>query len=121
MSKREKQCKDCIHSVICDELEEFRDPLWFINTEEEFVCSYYTAEDVVPRSEVEVWINEVMDLKDDYSSLYKEINQSKQEVAREILGEIEKNLVTIDDVDFNRFRCIGARTFAELKKKYIGV
>ena len=40
------------------------------------------------------------------------------DVAREIFEEIERNLVTIDDVDFNRFRCIGARTFAELKKKY---
>ena len=49
-----------------------------------------------------------------------EVEKAKQDVAREILGEIEKNLVTINDVDFNRFRCIGARTFAELKKKYIG-
>lgn len=40
------------------------------------------------------------------------------EVAEEIFAEIEKNMVAIDDIDFNHFRAIGRRTFAELKKKY---
>ena len=47
------------------------------------------------------------------------------EVAREIFAEIERNMVAIDDADFNcffnRFRVIGARTFAELKAKYLEV
>lgn len=37
-------CRSCIHSAVCAELEEFRDPLWFINTEDAFICSYYDKE-----------------------------------------------------------------------------
>ena len=71
------------------------------------------AADVVPRAEVE---------KEYGNALQTAFNEGKlegeKEVAREIFAEIERNMVAIDDVDFNRFRAIGARTFAELKKKY---
>lgn len=39
-----KKCKTCVHSDVCQELEEFRDPLGWISTEGEFVCSYYDAD-----------------------------------------------------------------------------
>ena len=36
-----KKCETCTHNAVCQELEEFRDPLGWINTKDEFVCSYY--------------------------------------------------------------------------------
>ena len=46
MTKSEK-CANCIHDAVCEKLEEVRDPLGWINTEGEFVCSYSdTAFDV---------------------------------------------------------------------------
>lgn len=54
------QCKDCIHCAVCERLEEFRDPLGWINTEDEFVCSYYREDaDVVPKSDVEKIFEEI--------------------------------------------------------------
>jgi hypothetical protein len=83
--------------------------------------------DVVPRSEVEGLEkeNEILSksnktLAFSRTRIEAEIEKAKQEVAREIFEEIEKNMVTIDDIDFNRFRAIGRRTFEELKKKHIG-
>ena len=37
-----KKCGTCIHNAVCQELEEFRDPLGWISTKGEFICSYYT-------------------------------------------------------------------------------
>lgn len=50
--------------------------------------------------------------------LYNAGYRKSTDLAREIFEEIEKNMVAIDDIDFNHFRAIGRRTFAELKKKY---
>lgn len=51
-------------------------------------------------------------------ALYKADYRKATDVAREVFEEIEKNMVAIDDIDFNHFRAIGRRTFAELQKKY---
>ena len=48
-------------------------------------------------------------------ALYTAGYRKASDVAREIFEEIEKNMVSID---FNRFRAMGRRTFAKLKKKY---
>ena len=40
MAKAQK-CNSCIHNAVCEKLEEVRDPLGWVNTEGEFVCSYY--------------------------------------------------------------------------------
>lgn len=47
------RCEDCIHYGVCIELERYRDPLWFMNTKDEFCCSSYLPADVAPRAEVE--------------------------------------------------------------------
>ncbi len=78
--------------------------------------------DVVPRSEVErlreelekerVWANSMIDnLRDDI----RELRKAKQEVAREIFGEIEKNPVVMKSCIF-----IDKKGYNELKKKCIG-
>ena len=36
-----KKCDTCMHNAVCEKLEEFRDSLGWISTQEEFVCSYY--------------------------------------------------------------------------------
>ena len=41
--EKSKKCNACVHNAVCQELEEFRDPLGWISTEGEFVCSYYEA------------------------------------------------------------------------------
>ena len=52
------------------------------------------------------------------NEIYKKGYRKASDVAEKIFAEIEKNMVSIDDIDFNRFRAIGRRTFAEIKKKY---
>jgi hypothetical protein len=112
------QCKDCIHYAICEKLEEFRDPLGWVNTKDEFVCSYYHEDaDVVPKSEVDrlvdKWIGEEKLTQDEktlrlievlqdeakrYERYYfnheydKLIAETKQEVAREIIREADTAL-----------------------------
>lgn len=95
------RCKNCIHSAVCDELEEFRNPLWFINTKEEFICSYYTTEDVVPRSEVEVLQKKL----DDYKKFVGELRVIDDNYA--IIIDSENVTLTDDFV-------------TELKNKHIG-
>lgn len=86
--------------------------------------------DVVPRSECEKWYAEYHKVKEDlkqekmyHRSTEKladryliELKQAKQEVAREIFEDIEKHLI------FNTYgiATISNKTFAKLKKKYIG-
>ena len=36
-----KKCETCRHCGVCQELEDFRDPLVWVNTRGEAVCSYY--------------------------------------------------------------------------------
>ena len=51
--------------------------------------------------------------------MYNAGYRKASEVAREILEEIEKNMVVFGDATLSSyFRGIGYRTFAELKKKY---
>ena len=52
--------------------EEFRDPLGWINTEDEFVCSYYREDaDVVPKSEVESLLDELIKEAGEIADAYK--------------------------------------------------
>ncbi len=98
--------------------------------------------DVVPRSEVEEANLIIKQLTDQIKMLNDQIEQAKQEVAREIFEEIEEDLNNlikyykekrkyVTEVDYNELEqlcCdIKIRTFeerllkiAELKKKYIG-
>lgn len=39
--QNKKNCVNCIHNLVCEKLEEFRDPLHWVNTKGEFCCSYY--------------------------------------------------------------------------------
>lgn len=138
-----KNCKNCIHSAICDELEEFRDPLWFINTEEEFVCSYYTSENVVPRAKVERLQSILLQFtdivhkwgaKNNFDTteislvpiLEKEadsiINKAKQEVAGEIFEILEEIFKKYEQLYKNEicellFEDIGAEIYS--LKEYI--
>ena len=102
-------CKDnCIHYKVCmyKDLSEYKTEQILKDD-----CDYFMPKDVVPKSEYDR-------VRFNLKAVLDEIPETKQEVAREIFEEIERNFVSIDDVDFNRFRCIGARTFAELRKKY---
>ena len=38
-----KKCDTCVHNAVCEKLEEFRDSLGWVSTDDEFVCSYYNA------------------------------------------------------------------------------
>ena len=101
------RCEDCIHYEVCAELENFRDPLWFINTKDEFCCSRYLHADVVPRSEVEYWKEQCFN-----GCLDKAI--VKAAVAREIIGEI----LSTHTPDVDGFFTIHESELTELKKKY---
>jgi len=82
-------CEDCIHNEVCI----------YKNHE-----TYKT----------------VQDLKNDCPECVPTADVApKTEVAREILAEIEKNMVVFGDATLSTyFRGIGWKVFAELKKKY---
>ena len=40
-----RKCGTCVHSDVCSILEEVRDPLGWVDTQNEFVCSYYRKEE----------------------------------------------------------------------------
>ena len=82
------RCEDCIHFGVCMELENFRDPLWFITTKDEFCCSSYLCADVAPRADT----------------------------AREIFEEIDTMI--FGTIIPNDCAIISIAKLAELKKKY---
>lgn len=77
------------------------------------------TEDVVPRKQSENWkeiaIAYQKQFEDTYEDKQMAIKQAKQEVAREIFEELEKNPVVMQSCIF-----IDKKQYAELKKKYIG-
>ena len=65
--------------------------------------------DVVPKSEVER-------VYDNLKAVLEERAETKQEVAREIFEEIERNIINSNF----EFMFVNKKYFAELKKKYTG-
>ena len=77
------------------------------------------AEDVIPRSEVEKFIQEIDQIQKDKAEVnyLKEqlITKAKQEVAREIFEELEEMSEVCEYSEV-----VSWKSIAELKKKYIG-
>lgn len=100
-----KKCNTCIHNAVCQELENFRDSLGWINTKDEFVCSYYDK-----ASEVAEEI---------FAELEKEIElalDSNYKVKRDA-QDMNDTLVIYAEGKIDCLRGL-AYFIAELKKKY---
>lgn len=83
MLKIEK-CNQCIHNGICEQLEEYRDPLGFISTKDEFVCSHFTA-----LSDYAKLIFNEIDIALNFYKKYNPYNELLKSVIRKI-AEIKK-------------------------------
>lgn len=103
------RCEDCIHSEVCAELENYRDPLWFTNTKDEFCCSSYLPADVAPRAESEK-------LKADTAkAIFEEIDEGFDKIA--IVATNDPEYCGFDGVCRQVFEAVDD-VLAELKKKY---
>ncbi len=124
------RCEDCIHNVICEKLEDFRDPLCWISTKGEFICSYYKEADVVPKSEAEKWFRECEELQGRMIELESEVARDIDDLKRYII--LNENIAIKCKQEngeqneeywkgkISAFSQIRGYIRAELKKNYIG-
>lgn len=121
-------CKDCIHLKICN------DYVHLVGREDKVACpDYKSTEDVVPRAEVEkarqvgfelgktdnIYGHSVDKMAKKIEELSIELEQAKQEVAREILGNIKIYIRKIYD-DYSYRLVDFENDIDRLGKKYIG-
>lgn len=64
-----KKCNTCIHNAVCEKLEEFRDPLGWVDTEGEFGCSYYEKSTDVAREVIDEINNSLVPREFHYSEI----------------------------------------------------
>lgn len=116
------KCKKCIHFDVCYKRA---------GNIAKYCAAFQDKADVVPRSEVEKFIQEIDQIQKDKAEVtyLKEqlITKAKQEVAKQIFEEIESLVAKYIDISIQTKSITSELNFedmetdlAELKKKYIG-
>ena len=89
------RCKDCIHENVCLHRANIQTDTYTymgVNYDTE-KCKYFKATaDVVPKSEVDILVRDLRFKNIECDQLRERITKAKQEVAREIFEEIEKEI-----------------------------